>query len=189
MSILQCMTRSRVDLAETRKAQGLSQAELAEVVGVSQATISRLEKEEYEPSLQLLAKIAKALDLELRDVVPAGELAALLGQRGLEQFYCFCPNPLCDGNEILKKDGNAKVLWRSGAFYPTDRFEEVNFCTRCGEELAKDCPGCGRRLEDKGSRFCISCGTEIVGRPTEDEWQEITAILSKREMENDDIPF
>jgi len=48
-----------------RKEKGLSQKELAELIGTRQSAISRLENEDYNPSVELLAKIARAFDKEL----------------------------------------------------------------------------------------------------------------------------
>lgn len=44
-----------------RKAEGLTQAELAELVGVSQSTIGKYETGDNEPSFEMVEKIAKAL--------------------------------------------------------------------------------------------------------------------------------
>ena len=49
-----------------RKEKGLSQKELAEKIGTKQSAISRLENESYNPSIELLYKIAKACDKELQ---------------------------------------------------------------------------------------------------------------------------
>jgi len=48
-----------------RKEKGLSQKELAEKIGTKQSAISRLENESYNPSIELLYKIAKACDKDL----------------------------------------------------------------------------------------------------------------------------
>ncbi len=48
-----------------RKEKGLSQKEMAELIGTKQSAISRLENEDYNPSVELLSKIAKAFDKEL----------------------------------------------------------------------------------------------------------------------------
>ncbi len=45
--------------------QGLSQSELAEKIGTKQSAISRLESGNYNPSIKLLEKVAKALNLKL----------------------------------------------------------------------------------------------------------------------------
>ena len=47
-------------LAEARKAQGLTQAELAKRSGVNQADISRIENGDINPTLSTLEKLAKA---------------------------------------------------------------------------------------------------------------------------------
>ncbi len=52
-------------LINLRKEKGLSQKELAEIIGTKQSAISRMENEKYNPSVELLSKIAKAFDKEL----------------------------------------------------------------------------------------------------------------------------
>ena len=53
-------------LIETRLKRNLSQRELAKKVGTSQAAISRVEAMNGNPSLDLLKRIAKALDSTLK---------------------------------------------------------------------------------------------------------------------------
>jgi DNA-binding XRE family transcriptional regulator len=48
-----------------RKTRGLSQKQLAELIGTKQSAISRLESGTYNPSIQLLYKIANAFDKEM----------------------------------------------------------------------------------------------------------------------------
>ncbi len=48
-----------------RKEQGLTQVELARRMGTRQSNISRLEGENYNPSLEFLNRVAKGLDKEL----------------------------------------------------------------------------------------------------------------------------
>jgi ribosome-binding protein aMBF1 (putative translation factor) len=50
---------------EKRLEKGMSQSELAEKVGTKQSAISRLESGNYNPSIKLLKKVAKGLDLKL----------------------------------------------------------------------------------------------------------------------------
>ena len=52
-------------LVETRKIKGMTQKELAELVGVSQQAISRLELEKHIPKMDTFIKILDGLDLEL----------------------------------------------------------------------------------------------------------------------------
>lgn len=50
---------------EKRLEQGMSQSELAVKIGTKQSAISRLESGDYNPSIRLLKKVAKALNLNL----------------------------------------------------------------------------------------------------------------------------
>jgi transcriptional regulator with XRE-family HTH domain len=56
-------------IADQRRLTGLSQARLAEKVGVAVETISRLETGAAVPSISRLASIADALKLELHELV------------------------------------------------------------------------------------------------------------------------
>jgi transcriptional regulator with XRE-family HTH domain len=58
-------------VAERRLAKGLSQRELAELVGTTQSAIARLERGGRPPRIDTLLNIADALDCELRvDLTP-----------------------------------------------------------------------------------------------------------------------
>ncbi len=50
---------------EQRKNRQLTQTELASVMGVTRPNISRFETGEYNPSLDLLVKMAECMDLEI----------------------------------------------------------------------------------------------------------------------------
>jgi transcriptional regulator with XRE-family HTH domain len=52
-------------VAEQRQARGLSQRELAELVGTTQSAIARLESGGRPPRIDTLLRIANALDCEL----------------------------------------------------------------------------------------------------------------------------
>ncbi|MDH7578298.1 MAG: helix-turn-helix transcriptional regulator [Bacillota bacterium] len=52
-------------IIEQRKLKGMTQAELARKVGTHQSAIARLESGTYNPSLQFLKKVAKALDVKI----------------------------------------------------------------------------------------------------------------------------
>lgn len=52
-------------LVETRKARNITQKELAELAGVSQQAISRLELEKHIPKIDTFIRILDGLDLEL----------------------------------------------------------------------------------------------------------------------------
>lgn len=172
--------------ADLRKDHHLSQAELAEKVGVSQSTISRIEKGDLEPDLRVLSKIARELGITVKDMISKETVAEILGQQGQESFYAFCPNPFCDLNKLDKKNGSPRVSWSSGNRYASWQFNEINYCAHCGTDLVKECPSCGRQFEEPNTRFCVTCGIQITDRPTEEEWEKIRAILNEGE---DDIPF
>lgn len=52
-----------------RKKNGYTQEVLAEILGISTRHLQRIEKEENEPSLELLRKIIKVLKIEDYDVL------------------------------------------------------------------------------------------------------------------------
>ena len=52
-------------VADQRKAHGLSQKELAELTGTTQSAIARLESGQRPPRIDTLLRIASALDAEL----------------------------------------------------------------------------------------------------------------------------
>jgi len=52
-------------IIKLRQENGLSQKELAELIGTRQSVISRLESENSNPSIKFLNKVAKALDKNL----------------------------------------------------------------------------------------------------------------------------
>ena len=53
-----------IKIREYRKRKGLTQQDLADLVGVSRQTINALENAHYNPSLVLAHNITKALDVE-----------------------------------------------------------------------------------------------------------------------------
>ena len=55
-----------------RKARGLSQAKLGELAGVAGPTIARYEKNQIEPSADILMKIAQALDVPISRLLDTG---------------------------------------------------------------------------------------------------------------------
>ena len=61
-----CMENIRLKLARVEK--GLSQQELADLVGATRQTIGLIEKGKYNPSLNLCIKIAKTLNRTLNDL-------------------------------------------------------------------------------------------------------------------------
>ncbi len=52
-------------IIKRRIEKGLTQKELAQEIGTKQSSISRLESGKYNPTLQFLVKVSKALDANL----------------------------------------------------------------------------------------------------------------------------
>lgn len=63
-------------IQELRKAKKLSQAELADLMGVTRQTIISLEKERYTASLELAFKIARFFGKSIEDVFIFEEVAS-----------------------------------------------------------------------------------------------------------------
>ena len=68
------MTKQDVRLArylqKVRKSKGITQEQLAEKVGVSTTWIGYIETGRYKPSLKLLYKIARVLEVKVKDLIP-----------------------------------------------------------------------------------------------------------------------
>jgi len=64
--VLKVLYEIKREIIRPRLEQGLSQKELADKINTKQSAISRLESGEYNPSIELLAKVANALGKELQ---------------------------------------------------------------------------------------------------------------------------
>ncbi|KZN25838.1 DNA-binding protein [Haladaptatus sp. R4] len=56
------------ELKRYREALGLSQGELAECVGVTRQTINAIERDRYDPSLELAFKLAYFFEVRIHDL-------------------------------------------------------------------------------------------------------------------------
>jgi putative transcriptional regulator len=63
-----------VQVRETRKSRGLTQAELAKAVGVSRQTIISIERGDYAPSVYLALRIARELGDTVEHLFPLKQL-------------------------------------------------------------------------------------------------------------------
>lgn len=59
------------DLSERREDEGLSQGELAEAVGVTRQTINAIERNRYDPSLELAFDLADHFGCAIEDIFEA----------------------------------------------------------------------------------------------------------------------
>lgn len=64
------------NLARIRRDRGLSQQQLADMAGVHQATISKLESGNLNPTLESIIAVAKALSVEPQELFDLPELQA-----------------------------------------------------------------------------------------------------------------
>jgi|SRR5215469_3379926 len=175
-------------ITRLRKQKNMSQEQLASAAGISQATVSRLEKQEQEASVKTLAKLARALSVGLSELAPPQALRS--GDQSDDAFYAFCEDPFCVRNKIKLVNEEPTVYWESWQSYRSENWSDVNFCRACGGDLVKECSSCEFRLADKGGRFCTRCGKRLTERPTKEEWAKITAQLKPvAEDFDDDIPF
>lgn len=62
------MGRIETNLRQYREAKGMTQKELAEIVGVRRETIVHLERNKYNPSLELALDISKVFDLPIENL-------------------------------------------------------------------------------------------------------------------------
>jgi len=58
----------KTNLRELRTERGLTQAELAQELGVSRNSVNAIETGRYEPSLSLALRIAELFDLYVEDI-------------------------------------------------------------------------------------------------------------------------
>lgn len=56
------------DLSKRREDEGLSQGELAEAVGVTRQTINAIERDRYDPSLELAFKLTAYFDVSIEEL-------------------------------------------------------------------------------------------------------------------------
>lgn len=62
------MIKLRNRLEEIRKQKGLTQEELAEVLGVSRQTVNSLENGRYNPSIMLAFRIARFFGMSIEEI-------------------------------------------------------------------------------------------------------------------------
>ena len=60
------------NIREARKAQGLTQEQLAELIGVTQGTVAQWENGLTHPSFEKIPKVANALGITVEELLKAG---------------------------------------------------------------------------------------------------------------------
>lgn len=89
------------NLKRLRQAKGLNQTQLAEAAGCNQATVSKLERGSGNPTLTLIARIARALDVAPVELFSYTEAE----QRYLEAFKSASPEKQRAVLVLLQGDG------------------------------------------------------------------------------------
>lgn len=90
-------------IKELRKQRNMTQAELAETIGIRQESMNRMEKGRYNPSYEVLYELCHALDVSLSDFFSkkASELSSDL-QQLMETAKKLTPEERKKLNEFLK---------------------------------------------------------------------------------------
>lgn len=70
------LTEAVAQLAATRKKKGLSYQGLAEISGIHRTSISLMERGKLSPTLLVCLKLARALDVDLADLIKKAQKAA-----------------------------------------------------------------------------------------------------------------
>ncbi len=107
------------EIRSARHALGVTQMELAEIVGCRQATISDLERGSYNPSFSLICKIVEVLDLNLLRAVPPPRITSLAA--GMRKELIHTPPNKSLAFRILSRFTSQ---WRS-LTEVSDRFDAV----------------------------------------------------------------
>jgi len=85
-----CMVHSRaLNLTRIRKAKGLTQIDLAEAMGVTQSTVSRMERGDEGCALELFGRAATVLGVSLEDMFSEDRSAA---EAELVSFFRSLPS-------------------------------------------------------------------------------------------------
>ncbi len=67
------MVKIGTQVKKARERALLTQEELAERAGIGAATLNRIERDRVEPHFRTIRKIAKALDMDPKDLIPEGD--------------------------------------------------------------------------------------------------------------------
>ncbi len=89
------------NIKNARKSKGLSQKQLGELLGVSQAAIGQFENEKSTPKIETIKKIAVALDIPVSELVSSEFVAPPGAAAGIANFDIPSNTPL-----------SASALWK-----------------------------------------------------------------------------
>lgn len=159
-------------IVEEREIKELTQRELAQRAMIGQSYLSKIESGKIVPSRQILEKIAKALNMTLKDMVE-GTLSEYILQGKVEIFgpIAFCPNENCPAAQYILHQDNAPTfegMTPIFMFYRYVKFpryaedgKENKYCQFCGTELISSCPKCKKAINSEEQKYCPGCGNKI----------------------------
>ena len=149
-----------------REQKGLSQTELAEIVGLSRNSMSSIERYEYMPSLDTAFKLSNALGIQIVDLFESGNTAPT----NFAEPCDFCRNgrndeDLSDDNDYgsisidgyrIEDRGIRLMLtygWGKPLRIETDVWNDKRkeWSLHVLQYYPKFCPECGRRLSEYGA--------------------------------------
>ncbi len=192
------------NIKELRKEKGLTQEELAEIIGVAHQSVSRWERGECYPDIELLPVIADFLDTTTDKILGVGkpcEESAVkkylddfqvsisrgdifgcidTARKGLEEF----PNNFVLLNKLMyalfvagDEDGNIPS-WKENM----EKYDEE--ITLLGERIMKYCPDLNIRLEAAGRLAFNHCemGRREIGRRI---YMELPSLVYSREAQTE----
>ena len=170
---------ARVRLA--RRSAAMSQTALAEMAGISQPHVSRLEAGKRLRGLKPVTVIAlaKALDVPALALVHGTDLQGLVmdSREEEEPYMAFCCNPLCDTNRIIPEGDSWSLAFDSKKIYSEKVWLQTNYCGSCGEKLVKACPRCGRRVGTRCEFYCRQCRKRLGDHPTMKDLRQVREML------------
>ena len=98
-------------LKEIRKKKKITQAELAKKAGIGVASLIRYENGERQPNLDMIIKLAKALELENVDILQFDDNLRSSIEKTMELMTKQLPqNQLLEAFQNLNEDGQNKVI-------------------------------------------------------------------------------
>jgi transcriptional regulator with XRE-family HTH domain len=130
------------EIRRLREARGWSQPKLAVEAGVAVSGISQIENGRRNPNSSTLAKIAKALEMEVRDLFPKASLQLPLNGfvNGVEDEQRAVWEAAADQARRLREDGRARMdellaAWRASRKRGEPRAERREYMDDMGNLL------------------------------------------------------
>ncbi len=141
-------------LRAARRAQGISQSDLAREVGCRQSAISMMERGHSAALSQaMLERIRERLGL-----TPDASAPDAANGAPPSPGLAYCPNPDCPSN-LPVSVGDTVTFW------PSAQPGSGRYCGLCGEVLSYHCSNPLCRSPSRTSACCMNCGTPWVTAP------------------------